>query len=147
MRQVVQLNDGEKLASYAVTCTSVAALIIAIIELPTNPSVFNVILATLVFAVILTALVSYRAGRKKFSHSRVEEEKRLINAFPRVYAFLESVGSIRGEADYEKLEAQLNQLIETEKRSRSIRWKEMQDIEAIRGIALAKLVQKKRFKG
>ncbi len=138
------MNDGEKLASYAITFTSIAALIIAIIELPTNPSAFNVLVAILVSAIIAAAFVSYKAGRRTFPN--VEEEQRLIHAFPSIYAFLESIDSIRGESDFTKLEAQLNQLIEAEKRSRSIRWKEMQEIEAIRGIALAKLVQKKRFK-
>ncbi len=143
---VVELNVGERLASYVVAGTSVAALIVAIIELPINPSTLNLIIATLIGIVVLVSLVSYYVWHRQLSSSKVEEEQRLRREFPRIYAFLESIEIIKGENDFEKFEAQLNLLIETEKRSRSIKWKEMQDIEAIRGIALAKLVQKKRFK-
>ncbi len=141
------MNVGERFASYAVAGASIAALIVAIIELPTNPSALNLVLAALICAIFLMLFGFYYAWRRKFPVSKAEEERRLRHEFPRIYAFLESIESIRGESDFQKFEAQLNLLIETEKRSRSIKWKEMQDIEAIRGIALAKLVQKKKFKG
>ena len=138
------MNDGERFASYAIAGTSIAALIVAIVELPASPSSFNLILAAVTSLFAIVIFVLYYASRKKFV-SRVQEEDRLKREFPAVFAFLENIDSIRGEGDFRKLETQLSHLIETE-RQRSIKWKEMHDIEAVRGIALARLVQKKRFK-
>jgi hypothetical protein len=143
---LVTLNDGDRVVSYAIGGTSIAALLVAIIELPNNLSILNLILGGSIGIGILVTLTAYYFWRRKFRNSRTEEETRLRHQFPRIYAFLESIESIKGEGDFQKFEAQLNLLIETEKRSRSIKWKEMQDIEAIKGIALAKLVQKKKFK-
>lgn len=141
----VSLNRSEKIATFAITGATLGALIIAIVELPSNPPPLNLFLAAIVSLIIAGALLVLLLKTRR-SNSMEVEERRLEKIFPRIYAFLESIESIKREEDYIKLEAQLEELIEIEKKSRSIRWKEMQDIGAIRGIALAKLFQKKRFK-
>ena len=123
---------------------SLGAFLIAIVGLPSNPPPLNLFLAAIASLIIAGALLVLLL-KTRSSNSMEVEERRLEKVFPRIYAFLESIESIKGEEDYIKLEAQLEELIEIEK-SRSIRWKEMQDIGAIRGIALAKLFQKRRFK-
>jgi len=139
------LNKGEKVASFVMAGASLGALLIAIVELPSNPPPLNLFLAAIASLIIAGALLVLLLKTRN-SNTMEVEERRLEKVFPRIYAFLESIESIKGEEDYIKLEAQLEELIEIEKKSRSIRWKEMQDIGAIRGIALAKLFQKRRFR-
>ena len=139
------MNKGEKVASFVMAGASLGALLIAIVELPSNPPPLNLFLAAIASLIIAGALLVLLLKTRN-SNTMEVEERRLEKVFPRIYAFLESIESIKGEEDYIKLEAQLEELIEIEKKSRSIRWKEMQDIGAIRGIALAKLFQKRRFR-
>ncbi|HKW04870.1 MAG TPA: hypothetical protein VJN71_06175 [Nitrososphaerales archaeon] len=138
------MNKGEKIVSFVMAGASLGAFLIAIVGLPSNPPPLNLFLAAIASLIIAGALLVLLL-KTRSSNSMEVEERRLEKVFPRIYAFLESIESIKGEEDYIKLEAQLEELIEIEK-SRSIRWKEMQDIGAIRGIALAKLFQKRRFK-
>lgn len=143
------MKRGELLASIALSCTSLAGLIISILELPSNPpptlDLLLAFFASLAIggAITIASLRAAKHNGKEKGGSGNREEQKLRRTFPRIYAFLDSIDSIGGASDFQKLERELNELIEIEKRSRSIRWKELQDIEAIRGIALAKLVSKK----
>lgn len=115
------MNRSEKIVSFAITGASLGALIIAIVELPANPPALNLFLAAIASLIIAGVLFILVLEMRSLNSMEVEE-RRLEKISPRIYAFLESMESIKGE-DYIKLEAQLEELIEIEKKRRSLRWK------------------------
>jgi hypothetical protein len=71
------------------------------------------------------------------------EEKRLRSEFPAIFAFIESVGEIHSQKDFDQFVGQLNHLLEIERRARGIKWSEVKDIEAMKAIAYARLIAKR----
>ena len=146
----------ERLAAIVGLGTSLAGLIIALVELPSDPSVFNLQLAVFASLSIVALVLSYYLVFGKTESSRgkrqappavvrssTSEEKRLRSEFPAIFEFLDSIGSIHDENDFGEFVAQLNRLLEIEKRARGIKWSEVKEIETMKAIAYAKLVGKK----
>lgn len=104
--------------------------------------------AAIVIAILLFLYAIYFSRRSKLDDrnlkQRKTEEKRLRAEFPTIFAFVDSIGEIRNEREFEQFLAQLNHLFEVEKRARTIKWSEVKDIETMKAIAYARLMAKKR---
>lgn len=146
----------ERLAAVVGLGTSLAGLVIALLELPSDPSVFNLQLAVFASLTIIALLLFYylvlgnkestrrkRQASPSVTRSLTPEEKHLRSEFPAIFEFLDSIGRIRDEHDFDEFVDQLNRLLEIEKRSRGIKWSEVKEIETMKAIAYAKLVGKK----
>ncbi|MDH2901256.1 MAG: hypothetical protein PXY39_09815 [archaeon] len=110
----------------------------------------NVWLALFVSLLISAFLLAYwlRTNKKAQTSNEVErkhrtEEKRLRSEFPAIFTYIESVGEIRNQRDFDQFVTQLNHLLEIEKRARGIKWSEVKDIEAMKAIAYARLIAKR----
>lgn len=86
---------------------------------------------------------SRHVKERKREETRVTQEEHLRIEFPEIFAFIENISEIRSKQDFDQFIARLNHLLELERRSRSIKWSEVKDIEAMKAIAYAKLVAKK----
>lgn len=129
---------------------SLATLVISLIELPKDPTSLNVWIALTVSVLIATALLFYWIRVSKGSHvsslegNQKTEERRLRGEFPAIFTFIESVGAIRSQEDFDEFVSQLNHLLEIERRARGIKWSEIKDIEAMKAIAYARLLAKRK---
>jgi len=145
------LSKAEKLATIVGIVTSLATLLISIIELPKNPVQLNAWIALVTSLAIAMVLLFYwfRAGKKRSAYSsglewkKRTEENRLRSEFPAIFTFIENVGVIHNKKDFDRFIAQLNHLLEIERRARGIKWSEVKDIETMKAIAYAKLISKK----
>src|SRR5579871_891641 len=114
------LSRVEKLAALLGIGTSLATLVISIVEIPGNPTSFNLWLALGISLVFSALLVVYWArstrstSQEKYELERKHrtEEKRLRSEFPAIFTFIESVGEIRNQRDFDQFVAQLNHLLE-----------------------------------
>jgi hypothetical protein len=143
------LSRSEKVAAFVGILTSLSTLIISIIELPQNPAKVNTWLA-LFASLLISILLSlyWKRATKRSQHPILErshktEEKRLRSEFPAIFTFIENVGVIRSQRDFDQFLSQLNHLLEIERRARGIKWSEIKDIESMKAIAYAKLISKR----
>jgi hypothetical protein len=140
---------SEKLAAIVGIASSLATLVISIIELPKDPAALNLWIAFSASLLIATVLFFYWVRTNKRSQisgrdgNQKIEERRLRTEFPAIFAFVDSVGVIRNQGDFDHFVSQLNHLLDIERRARGIKWSEIKDIEAIKAIAYARLVAKR----
>jgi hypothetical protein len=143
------LSRGERLATFLGIGTSLATLVISIIELPKEPAAINVWLALSTSFLISLVLLAYWIRTSKRSQANDleikhrTEEKRLRAEFPAIFTFIENVREIHSQRDFEQFVSQLNHLLDIERRARGIKWSEVKDIEAMKAIAYARLIAKR----
>jgi hypothetical protein len=142
----------ERVGTFLGIGTSLATLIISLVELPRNPTSSNVWLALSASIFISALLFAYwiRTNKRTQTNNILErehrtEERRLRSEFPAIFTFIESVGEIRSQKDFDEFVSQLNHLLEIEKRARGIKWSEVKDIEAMKAIAYARLISKRNI--
>jgi hypothetical protein len=125
------------------------------VEIPGDPKSFNLWLALGISLTISGLLVIYwlRSSRNQIQRSTNDveqkhrnEERRLRSEFPAIFTFIESVGEIRSQKDFDQFLIQLNHLLEIERKARGIKWSEVKDIEEMKAIAFAKLIAKRNKK-
>lgn len=141
---------AEKLATLVGIGTSLATVVILVAELPKDESSFNVWLglsaAVAIIALLLAYYVYFNRQRDRIAsrNSRQKtEERRLRGEFPAIFAFVESIGEIRTQDDFQQFVTRLNHLLELERRARGIKLSDVKDIETMKAIAYAQLVEKR----
>jgi hypothetical protein len=149
------LVRAEKLATLVGIGTSLATVAILFAELPKDESSANISLGLVAVIVIIALLLAYvmyfnrniQSSRAYVrQRSRTTEERRLREEFPTIFAFVESIGEIRSERDFDQFVTQLNHLLELERRARGIKWSDVKDIETMKAIAYAQLMEKRSKK-
>lgn len=138
------MSRGEKLATLVGIGTSLVTVLVLLIELPNSINSVNIWIA-LAAAVLITILLSvylvFSNKRHDPKQQRIEE-RRLRTEFPAIFAFVDNIGEIRSERDFEQFVGKLNHLLEVERRARGIN--DVKDIETMKAIVYARLVAKKR---
>lgn len=71
--------------------------------------------------------------------SSASEERRLRSELPSIFAFLDSIGTVREVLVYGELFAELNHLPEIERRVRGTKCPELKDIGAMKALSYGKL--------
>jgi hypothetical protein len=119
-------------------------VLVLLIEIPSNINTTNLWIALAVTIIVAILLFTYLVFSTKRSKPQIPktEERRLKTEFPTVFAFVDSIGDIRSERDFDQFVGKLDHLLEVEKRARGVN--DAKDIETMKAIAYARLVSKKR---
>ena len=135
---------ADRLAALVGVGTSLVSVLFLLIEIPNNVNTINLWIALVVAIIVVILLFAYFMLSPKRSKPKLPrtEENRLKTEFPTVFAFIDSIGEIRNERDFDQFMGKLDRLLEVERRARGIN--DAKDIETMKAIAYARLIAKKR---